>query len=70
MKISIVRIGNSKGVILPKPIRELIGLSADSADLSVEGNSIIISPLKNRRRNSSPVQTRRKIKRPALSSGK
>ncbi len=62
MKISIVRIGNSKGIILPKSIRELVGLSSDTADLSVDGNSIVISPTARRHKNHSLVNSRKKTK--------
>lgn len=67
MKISIVRIGNSKGIILPKSIRELVGLLSDTADLSVEGNSIIISPTGRKYKNLSPVNSLKKTKRTPVS---
>ncbi len=65
MKISIVRIGNSKGVILPKPIRELIGLSEDTAELSVDGDSIIIRPIHKCKRKRTPRRRMKKTSDPA-----
>ncbi len=62
MKISLVKIGNSKGVILPKPIRSLVGLSSDTAELSVDGNSIVISPVNRKTMRNSTGNSRRKVK--------
>ena len=44
MKTNIVRIGNSKGVRLPKSILEQCQLK-DSVELEVEGNVLIIRPI-------------------------
>ena len=44
MKTKLVRIGNSRGVRLPKPLIEEAGLRDDLV-LKVEGNSIIIAPV-------------------------
>lgn len=63
MKVSIVNIGNSKGVILPKSIRALVGLSSDKVDLSVRGNSIVISPISKKPRSTNKTTSRRKIKK-------
>jgi antitoxin MazE len=41
MKTRIVRIGNSQGVRIPKPLIEQAGLSGE-VEISVEGNSLII----------------------------
>lgn len=68
MKVSIVKIGNSKGIIIPKPIRSLIGLSSDKAELSVKGNAIVISPIGKKRKNTNKMLSRRKMK--AASSSK
>ncbi len=43
MKSKLVRIGNSRGVRLPKPLIELVGL-ADEVELRVRAGAIIISP--------------------------
>ena len=43
MKAKIVRIGNSKGIRLPKPLLEQVGL-VDEVDLQVRDGSLIISP--------------------------
>lgn len=44
MKTNIVRIGNSKGVRLPKSILEQCQLK-DSVELEVEGNVLTIRPI-------------------------
>lgn len=44
MKASIIRIGNSKGVRIPKALLEETKLK-DSVDITIKGDSIIISPL-------------------------
>lgn len=43
MKARIVRIGNSQGVRIPKPLLEQTGL-ADEVEISVEENRIVIAP--------------------------
>ncbi len=43
MKSKLVRIGNSRGVRLPKPLIEQAGL-ADEVELRVRAGAIIISP--------------------------
>lgn len=48
MKTKIVRIGNSRGVRLPKPILDQCGFG-DEAELRVEGNAVVLSPLQQRR---------------------
>lgn len=42
MKTRLVRIGNSRGVRLPKPLIEQAGLS-DEVDLELRGNTIVIA---------------------------
>jgi antitoxin MazE len=48
MRARIVRIGNSQGVRIPKPILEQIGAGED-VELEVEDSQIIIRPSSNRR---------------------
>lgn len=43
MKAKIVRIGNSKGIRLPKPLLEQVGL-VDEVDLEVRNGELVISP--------------------------
>jgi antitoxin MazE len=43
MKTKIVRIGNSKGIRLPKPLLEQVGLEGE-VDLEVRDGEIVISP--------------------------
>ena len=45
MQVSIRKIGNSQGILIPKPILKQLGL-VDTADLQVNGNVIEIRPLK------------------------
>lgn len=43
MKAKIIRIGNSKGIRLPKPVIDQVGL-AEEVDLEVRDGEIVISP--------------------------
>ena len=43
MKTKLVRIGNSKGIRLPKPLLEQVGLEGE-VDLEVRDGAIVISP--------------------------
>lgn len=43
MKTELVRIGNSRGIRIPKPLIEQCGL-ADTVELSVENDRLVISP--------------------------
>jgi antitoxin MazE len=43
MKVELIRIGNSRGIRIPKPILEQCGLT-DSVDLRVEGDRLMIEP--------------------------
>jgi len=45
MKTSLLRIGNSQGVIIPKPFLSQAGLTED-VDLKLEGDAIVIRKLK------------------------
>jgi antitoxin component of MazEF toxin-antitoxin module len=55
-------IGNSAGIILDKPILELLGITPETElDLSTDGHRLIITPLLSpaaRRRKLSAVQAR------------
>lgn len=46
MKADIIRIGNSHGVRIPKPVLEQCGLHGE-VEMIVEGESLIISPAKS-----------------------
>jgi len=48
MKVDLIRIGNSRGVRLPKPLIEQIGLG-DKVELQIERNRIVISPQRQSR---------------------
>lgn len=43
MKVELVRIGNSRGIRIPKPILEQCGFR-DSAELRVEKDRLVIAP--------------------------
>jgi antitoxin MazE len=43
MKVEIVRVGNSRGIRIPKPILEQCGFTR-SAELTVEDGQLVISP--------------------------
>ena len=43
MKVELVRIGNSRGVRIPKPIIEQCGFG-NTVDLRVEKNCVVIAP--------------------------
>ena len=49
MQVAIRTIGNSKGVVLPKPFLTQVGLENDTcAEIKVDGNTIILhKPIKN-----------------------
>lgn len=48
MKISLVQIGNSRGVRLPKAVLEQCGFQ-DAAELTVERGRIVIAPVRKPR---------------------
>lgn len=43
MKAKLVRIGNSRGVRIPKPLIDQVGL-ADEVELEIEGGAVVIRP--------------------------
>jgi antitoxin MazE len=43
MKTRIVRIGNSRGIRIPKPVLEQVGLPAE-VEMEVEDNTIVLRP--------------------------
>jgi antitoxin MazE len=43
MKVALVRIGNSRGIRIPKPIIEQCGF-ADAVELRIESNHLVIAP--------------------------
>ncbi len=48
MKIPIITIGNSRGIRIPKTVLEQVGFS-DELELSVEKNSLVLSPVEEAR---------------------
>jgi antitoxin MazE len=51
LHMSIRQIGNSQGVVIPKPILEQLGLNSEAgAEMTIEGNALVL------RRPASPVR--------------
>jgi antitoxin MazE len=48
MRARIIKIGNSQGIRLPKPILEQLKINED-VDIEVENNQIVIRPVSNPR---------------------
>ncbi len=48
MKSSVVRIGNSRGIRIPKPILEQCGIE-DEVELEVEDDRLIVRPVRDHR---------------------
>lgn len=48
MKVNIIRIGNSQGVRIPKPILEKCGLRG-RVEMNVEDNVLVIAPVQEAR---------------------
>jgi len=48
MKADLIRIGNSRGVRIPKPLIEQVGLGA-TVELRVENDCLVISPERHAR---------------------
>jgi len=52
MHVSIRKIGNSQGVVIPKPVLTQLGLSAEAgAEMTIESGALVL------RRPASPVRT-------------
>lgn len=47
MEANIIKVGNSKGIILPSKLMKLIGLK-EKVTIDVKGNKIIITPSKKK----------------------
>jgi antitoxin MazE len=60
-KAEIVRIGNSKGVRIPKALREQVGLEG-KVTLSVESGALVIRPAKRHPREGWDEQFDRALK--------
>jgi len=50
MRLSIIKIGNSRGLRLPKPILEQCGFEKE-VEMEVRNNEIVIRPVKRPRHN-------------------
>ena len=58
MKARIVKVGNSKGIRIPKPLIDQVGLAED-VELEVRDGAIVISPAKRTRRGVGVRRSRR-----------
>jgi antitoxin MazE len=58
MQVAVRTMGNSKGILIPKPILEQTGL-IDAADLQVKNGVIEIRPLKRNPREGWAVDSQR-----------
>ena len=58
MQVAIRTMGNSRGILIPKPILEQTGLT-DSADLQVKNGVIEIRPLQRNPRESWAADSQR-----------
>lgn len=45
MQVTIRRMGNSQGVLIPKPLLQQLGLEG-KAEMMVEGNALVLRPAK------------------------
>jgi antitoxin MazE len=52
MRTDLVRIGNSRGIRIPKPLIEQCGLG-ETVDLRIENNCLVVSPERKTRRGWS-----------------
>ena len=60
MKTRIRKMGNSQGLIIPRPLLDEIGLKADDAvDLKVKKGRIVIEPRKDKHRAGWAEDSRR-----------
>jgi antitoxin MazE len=49
--VSIRRIGNSQGVVIPKPVLAQLGMNGDAgAEMSIEGSTLVLRKPANRAR--------------------
>ena len=49
MRARVIKIGNSQGLRIPKPLLEQTGIM-DDVEIEIEKNQLIIRPVKNARR--------------------
>ena len=49
MKLSVVRIGNSRGIRIPKPLLDQCRVT-QAVDLKIEGKRVVLTPVKSKPR--------------------
>lgn len=50
MRANIVKIGNSRGVRIPKPLLDQLGIG-DAVELTIEGEKLVVTPIKKHPRD-------------------
>ena len=51
MRVAVRKMGNSSGVIIPKPLLGQVGLkTGDDVELTLEGDKIVLAPIRRRPR--------------------
>ena len=64
MRKTLIRHGNSLALVIDKPILEMLQISADTPlELSTDGNSILISPVRDPERQQKLHKSLKKINR-------
>lgn len=58
MKAAIRKLGNSQGVIIPKPILAQVGL-VDEAVMTIENDALVLRPVRQSRRDGWAEASRR-----------
>ena len=58
MKLNVVRIGNSRGIRIPKPLLDQCQID-EAVDLKVEGKRIILTPAKSKPRQGWAAEAAR-----------
>lgn len=59
---TLIKHGNSLALVIDKPILEMLGIEADTPlEISTNGDSLLISPIRNEARQSQLRQTLKKI---------
>ncbi len=63
MKVELVRVGNSRGIRIPKPIIEQCGFE-DAVELRIENDHLVIAPARLPRAGLGGSIPRRRLFRP------
>ena len=58
MKVNVVRIGNSKGIRIPKPLLQQCEIT-EAVELTVDGRRIVLAPVRSKPRQGWDAAARR-----------